>query len=197
MRFKLLGTEVYISFLFMAVITLMLAFDKTGLILPTLVAVLLHETGHLFMMWVKGMSPKRIKLIPASVQITNSFSKCYRSDIAVALAGPAVNILFFGVLYYNYLCYHNTGTLYFALLNLLIGIYNLMPVKGLDGGTVLYCVLCNFADVNKAELTLKLISFFIGMTVIMAAVTLHLRGRLNLSLYIIGIYILLTGLLKK
>ena len=197
MKFKLLGTEVYISFLFMAVITLMLAFDKTGLILPTLVAVLLHEMGHLFIMWVKGTSPKRIKLIPASVQITNSFGGGYRSDIIVALAGPVVNILFFGVLYYNYLCYHNQGTLYFALLNLLIGAYNLMPVIGLDGGTVLYCVLCNFVDVNKAELALKLVSFFIGMTVNIAAVTLHLSGRLNLSLYIMGIYILVTSLIKK
>ena len=194
MRFKLLGTEVYISFLFMAVITLMLALDKTGLILPTFVAVLLHEIGHLFMMWIKGMAPKRIKLIPASVQITNSFGGGYRNDVVIALAGPMVNLLFFGVLYYNYLCYHNTGTLYFALLNLLIGVYNLMPVKGLDGGTVLYCVLCNFTDVNKAELTLKLISFFIGMTVIVSAVTLHLRGKLNLSLYIMGVYILVIGL---
>lgn len=197
MRFRFLGTEIYISFLFMAVITLMLAFDKTGLVLPTLVAVLLHETGHLFIMWVKGMAPKRIKLIPASVQITNSFSRCYRNDIAIALAGPAVNFLFFGVLYYNYLCYKNEGTLYFALLNLLIGGYNMLPIKGLDGGTVLYTVLCNFADINKAELVLKLISFFAGVTVILAAITLHIKGKLNLSLYIMGVYILVTGLIKK
>ena len=197
MRFKFLVTEIYISFLFMAIITLMLAFDKTGLILPTLFAVSLHETGHLFMMWVKGMAPKRIKLIPSSVQITNSFSRCYRNDIIIALAGPAVNFLFFAVLYYNYLCFKNEGTLYFALLNLLIGGYNLLPIKGLDGGTVLYTVLCNFADVNKAELVLKLISFFAGVTAILAAVTLHLRGKLNPSLYIMGIYILVTSLIKR
>ena len=197
MRFKLFGTEIYLSFLFMAIITLMLAFDKTGLILPTLFAVFLHETGHLFMMWVKGLSPKRIKLIPASVQITNSFSRCYRNDIVIALAGPMVNFLFFGVLYYNYVCFKNEGVLYFALLNLLIGSYNLLPIQGLDGGTVLYSIICNYTNANKAQLCLKLISIFLGVTVVFAAVTLHFRGKLNLSLYIMGIYILVTSIIKR
>lgn len=197
MRFKLFGTEIYLSFLFMAVITLMLAFDKTGLILPTLFAVFLHETGHLFMMWLRGLSPKRIKLIPASVQITNAFTKGYSSDIVIALAGPMANLLFFGVFYYNHICYGNLGTLYFALLNLVIGGYNLLPIRGLDGGTVLYCILCRFCEVNKAELVLKLVSVFFGVVVIFAAVTLHFRGKLNLSLYIMGIYILVTSIMKR
>ncbi len=197
MRFRIFGTEIYLSVLFMGVITLMLAFDKSGLILPTLFAVFIHETGHLFMMWVKGLSPKRIKLIPASIQITNSFSKGYTNDIVIALAGPVVNLLFFGVLYYNYVCYRNIGTLYFALLNLIIGLYNLLPIKGLDGGTVLYSIMCRFTDVHKAALALKFISLFWGVAVIFAAVTVHLRGKINISLYIMGIYILVLGLIKR
>ena len=175
----------------------MLTFDKTGLILPTLMAVMLHEIGHLFMMWVKGVAPKGIKLIPASVQITNAFSKCYKNDIVIALAGPMVNFLFFGAFYYNYLCYQNMDMLYFALLNLLIGGYNLLPVKGLDGGTILYCVFCGFFDVNRAELTVKFISVLVGIAVIFAAVTLHFIGKLNLSLYIMGVYILVVSLIEK
>ena len=75
MRFKLLGTEIYISFLFTAIITLMILFDRTGMAVPTICAVILHETAHLFAMWALDCAPKKVKLIPASVQITTSFTK--------------------------------------------------------------------------------------------------------------------------
>lgn len=197
MRFKLLGTEIYISFLFAAVITLMLLFDKTGMILPLLFAVFMHEMGHLFMMYIREASPKRIKLIPASVQITKAFSFDYKNDILISLSGPFVNILLFAVFYFNYKCYQNTTTLYIALLNLIMGVFNLLPVKGLDGGTILYCVLCRFTNVNRAELILNLISFLGGLTVLLAAIVLTLRNKINISLYIIGIYLLVTTLIKK
>ena len=78
MRFSLFGTKIYISFFFCAVFTLMLAFDRTGLILPTFFAVVVHEIGHLFAMWALDCEPKQIKLIPSSVQVVSSFSKRYK-----------------------------------------------------------------------------------------------------------------------
>ena len=59
LKFRLFGTEVYISFLFMAVITIMLATDRTGLILPSLFAIIMHEAGHLFAMWLLECAPKQ------------------------------------------------------------------------------------------------------------------------------------------
>lgn len=196
MKFKLFGTEIYLSFLFMAFITVMLATDKTGFMLPTLFAVLMHEFGHLFIMWVLDCTPKRIKLIPASVQIVNSFSRGYKNDILIALSGPCVNLLLFSVLYYNYLCFKNEFTLYFALLNLLIGVFNLLPVKGLDGGTILFSLLCKFTDINRAVLIVRLITVIFALAVIITAVLLTLGGKLNASLYIIGIYLLIMCLMK-
>ncbi|MBR4099692.1 MAG: site-2 protease family protein [Clostridia bacterium] len=180
----------------MAFITAMLATDKTGFMLPTLFAVLMHEFGHLFIMWVLDCTPKKIKLIPASVQIVNSFSRGYKNDILIALSGPCVNLLLFSVLYYNYLCFKNEFTLYFALLNLLIGVFNLLPVKGLDGGTILFSLLCKFTDINRAVLIVKLITAIFALAVIITAVLLTIGGKLNASLYIIGIYLLIMCLIK-
>ncbi len=154
MKFKLFGTEIYISFLFAALITVMLLTDKTGYMLPALFAVLLHETGHLFMMWVIDCAPKRIKLIPASIQITTPFQKRYRNDILIAASGPVVNIILFLTLYFNFLAFGNQITLYFALLNLVIALFNLLPVKGLDGGTILFCILAKFKGPERAAVIL-------------------------------------------
>ena len=196
MKFKLLGSEIYISFLFVAVVSLMLATDKTGLALPTLFAVSFHEIGHLLAMWMIGKPPKSIRLIPASVQITRNISDTYKSDIKVALAGPIVNFILFVTLYINYLIFGNEGILYYSLINLIIGVFNLLPVTGLDGGTVLFSLIAKKRDINKAMLTLRIISLCLGAVCLILAITLTLRGKLNVSVYIISIYLFLSVLIK-
>ena len=74
MKIKLFGTRIYLSFFFYAVFTIMLATDRTGYILPTFFAVLMHEIGHLFAMWVLDCQPKQIDITPASLQIVSGFS---------------------------------------------------------------------------------------------------------------------------
>lgn len=196
MRFKLLGTEIYVSFLFAALIAFMLATDRTGLALPTLCAVLFHETGHLLAMWALDCNPKRVKLIPASVQITMPFARNFRNDIIIAVCGPIVNFILFGVLYFNYLAFHNETTLYYALINLLIGLFNSLPVKGLDGGTVLFTLLARKWDINKAALTVKLITLLAALSVIILAIILTVNKKFNPTLYIIGIYLLISAIVK-
>lgn len=196
MRFKLFGTEIYISFLFAAVISVMLATDRTGMALPSLFAVLMHEMGHLFCMWILDNSPKSVKLIPASVQITSSFSGSYKKDLTVALIGPCVNIVLFFTLYFNYLVFKNETTLYFAVVNLIIGVFNLLPVKGLDGGTILFCLLSKRYDYSRCCLIIKALTFGIALITLITAVILTINGKINISLYIIAIYLFITILLK-
>lgn len=197
MKFKLFDTEIYISFLFAATVTIMLLTDKTGYMLPALFAIIMHETGHLFVMWLLECSPKRIKLIPASVQITAPFGKRYRNDILIAVSGPAVNIVLFLTLYFNFLAFGNKITLYFSLLNLVIGLFNLLPVKGLDGGTILFCILEKSKGPDKAAVILKIITLVLAVAIILAAITLTVRGKINISIYIMGIYLLIMSLLKN
>ena len=196
MKFKLLGSEIYISFLFVAVVSLMLATDKTGLALPTLFAVSLHEMGHLLAMWIVGTPPKSIRLIPASVQITRSISSRYKNDIIIALSGPIVNFALFLTLYINYLTFGSEGILSYSLINLIVGLFNLLPVTGLDGGTVLFSLIAKKRDINKAMLTLRIISLCLGAVCLILGITLTLRGKLNVSVYIISIYLFLSVLIK-
>lgn len=196
MKFKLFGTEVYVSFLFIGVITLMLCFDKTGFILPMLFSVFVHEFGHLFMMWVTGETPLKIRLIPASVQIVSGFSGGYRRDVLVALSGPVMNFVFFGVFYYNYACFGNECTLMFSVLNLIIGVFNLLPVKGLDGGTVVYSLLSRVWTPYKALFCVRCITAFLGAVALAGAVILSVSGKLNVSLYIMALYLIITAIIK-
>ncbi|MBQ3547294.1 MAG: site-2 protease family protein [Clostridia bacterium] len=196
MKFSFLGTKIYISFFFMAAITIMLATDRTGYMLPTLFAVVIHEAAHLFLMWVLDCAPLSVRLIPASVQINKKFSFSQRNDILIAASGPVANLLLFGCLYFNYAAFGNEMVLCYSLLNLIIGCFNLLPVKGLDGGTILYCIICKFKGQTKATLIMQLITLILAVAVIFVAVTLTFRHRFNISIYIVGIYLFIMGLMK-
>lgn len=196
MRFKLFSTEIYISFLFAAMVAFLLASDRTGFALPTLFAVLIHEIGHLFAMWLLECSPKSIRLIPASVQITRSITTVYRNDILIALSGPFANILLFCVLYLNFITYKNETVLYYSAVNLIVALFNLMPVTGLDGGIILFSLIAKKRDVNRAILTLRIITMAIAVILLSFAIALTIKGNFNLSVYIIAIYLLISVLMK-
>ena len=197
MKFKFLGCEIYVSFLFCALITVMIAFDKTGLIVPTLCAVLFHEMGHLFCMWLEDIAPKRIKLIPSSVQITSDITARYKTDIKVSLFGPLVNFFLFIVLYINFYIFKNQITLIFSLINLIIGCFNLLPLKGLDGGRVIYSIIASKKDIAKANLALKAITLIFSVILIFVSVFLSFRKIFNPSLYIIALYFFILSLAKE
>ena len=195
MRFKLLGTEFYISFFFAAVITAMIAFDRTGYILPLLFAVLMHEGGHLAAMWILDCAPKRVRLVPASVEITAKMTVSHKNEIAVALCGPLVNIILFITFGLNYLVYKRSLSLICCLINLLIAAFNLLPVRGLDGGTVLFTLISR-KNPEKAGLVMRIINLSLAAVFIVTAVCLCFKGRFNISLFITGLYLIVTGTLK-
>ncbi len=196
MKFKLLDTEIYISFLFVAIVALMLATDRTGLLLPSLFAVTMHEVAHLFAMWLVDLSPKRIRLIPASVQIIRKFGASFKSEIFIALSGPAANLLLFAVLYFNFLSFGNEMVQYYALINLVVGAFNLLPVIGLDGGTVLLELISRKTDYNKAVLLLKIITLTISLVCVILAILMFIKGDFNPSVFILAIYFFIMFLLK-
>ena len=196
MRFKLFGTEFYISFLFAAVITAMLVFDRTGFILPLLFAVLVHELGHLAAMWVLDCAPKRIRLVPAAVEITTKLQSGGRYEIFIALCGPAINLLLFAILFVNYLAFSNDSYLTVGLINLLIGLFNLLPVTGLDGGTVLFNILCRKAEPSRAALIMRIINFSVALSALVIAVTLCFKGQFNLSFFILALYLTVMSVIK-
>lgn len=196
MRFRVFGTEIYISFLFAALIALMLATDRTGMALPALFAVFMHEMGHLFCMWITDCAPKAVRLIPASVQIRTSIGVSYKRDIAVALCGPLVNFLLFGILYFNYAAFSNETVLYYSLLNLIIGLFNMLPVRGLDGGTILYSLLLKKMEIGRASFIMRIVTLTLALIILIVAITMTVKGKVNLSVYIISTYLFITSIMK-
>ncbi len=195
MKFKILGTQIYISFLFLAPVCLMLLTDKIGFFLPSFFAVVLHETAHLTAMWMLGCNPKEIRLIPASVHIIRNITYKVRNEVIISLVGPLANILFFILFFALYKFSNNMNILTFSLINLLFAVFNLLPIKALDGGLILYKLLSTALGENKAQIILNFVSLITAVALLFVGVWLFLCNK-NFSVIIMAIYILLSVLIK-
>ncbi len=197
MKFKLFGTEIYVSFLFCAVVCFMLVIDRTGLVIPTLFATLVHETGHLFAMWVAECQPRSIRLIPTSVQIVRGFSRKRGGEIGITLCGPMANLAVFLSLFVNYSIFGSLQSLSFAVLNLVIALFNLLPVSGLDGGTLLEIIIARYTDIYKAESIVRIITAVFAVIAFLLGVYLWVSQALNISVFIVAVYLGVCSVIKR
>lgn len=153
--------------------------------LYSLLFCLLHEAAHLAMMAAFRVKIHGIKFYGGGIKISSQemsdISKIRRA--AIYLAGPAVN-LFLGI------C---PGLLNSSLkmLNIALGIFNLMPVYYFDGGRLLTLV--------AGERSLKIISAVFTFLLIAAALFIALTSPLNLapSALITLIFIALSAVLDE
>ena len=119
-----------------------------GEVLPwILLSAFCHELGHLMLLRLFGIRPQRITLSAAGVEIEAAGQEklSYGRELLCVLSGPAVNLLLailFARVFSGYL---------FAGTNGVLAVYNLLPIRNLDGGRALYLLVSWCSDPFRAE----------------------------------------------
>ena len=159
--------------------------DKSGETAVTLLAAFLHELGHIAPILAFGVGIRRIRILPYGFEIHTA--RAYRSfteEMAVSLAGCLVNLITFAV-FFSFDGY--IGML--AEASLALGILNIMPVTGLDGGAVLLSVISNFALPDKAEKICRAVSFVTLILLWIPAAYIFLVSGYNYSLFVMCVWL--------
>lgn len=107
-------------------------FDPAHTFAPFLAAVTLHEAGHLIMLRLLHVRVHKLRLALSGAVIETDLLP-YRKEIVVAAAGPLVNGIALLLL--------SKKAPLFALINLCLLAYNLLPFYPLDGGRILRALL--------------------------------------------------------
>ena len=95
MIFKAFGINFKISYIFTAAITIFIATDKTGNIVPLVMASLAHEAGHLICMGLVNAKPSEIILMLGTIRIVNNAITTNNENLIILLGGPMVNLALF------------------------------------------------------------------------------------------------------
>lgn len=131
--------------------------------------------GHLICGLLLGMKPEKMELMPYGVAISFKLTaKDYNrkikkanqleiKKIAVALAGPLTNILIILIVWQLNMNVFDGLMMLYA--NLLLILFNLLPIHPLDGGRILKGILHIYLGKIKAEKYTNTISFICLMTI--------------------------------
>ena len=130
--------------------------DPLGLFWWVLLAMTLHELGHLLSVFLLRGRVTTVHLRFADCLIVTE-GLGYRQEAVTAFAGPAVNLLCFFLL---------RSSTRFAFVSLLLGLFNLLPILPLDGGRILHALLCCFLQPDRADLLSRSVSLFTVMLIL-------------------------------
>lgn len=159
---------------------------------------IIHEFGHLIVGLLLGMKPDKLEIMPYGASIAFKINpKDYNikikkgnrlefKKILVAIAGPVTNVILIIIgLNMDLNIFHKLIIIYS---NLLLIIFNLLPIYPLDGGRVLKGLLHILFGKKKAEKYINIISFLtvILITIIASITIFYLK---NISIFIIIVFL--------
>lgn len=190
MAIRILHCKIYISLLFLSVLCILLLVDQTGIMLFGICAVILHELGHLAVMAALRILPQEIVLQPAGILIKRKNEiTSYKKELAVAAGGCFVNLLLFAVCALLYRTAANEKLMLFAVSNLSIAVFNLIPLHGLDGYDMINIVLSMKLHKTAADRISGILAMFSLLLLTAAATALFIYSGFNTSLAICVIYL--------
>lgn len=157
--------------------------------------VFIHELGHAAAAAYFGWKVNEIKLLPfGGVAVTDeSGTAPVHEEVIVALCGPLQNLLMIAAAYGAEAMgwWHSEWAAYFVQANIMIGLFNLMPVLPLDGGRVIQALLSLFLPYYRTIIWCGRISLVCSFILIVYAVSpLWNYNSIQLNLLVIGIFLL-------
>lgn len=190
MKLRFFDIEVKISYLFLIMLTFIILLDRTSISIYVILAMFIHECGHLLAMILLKVKISSIELFSSTVKITHKRFLPAKMNFFISISGPLLNLIF-SLFYFS----ENISLKYFALCNMIIGGFNLLPIKNLDGGDALYFLLKNIKKF-KINLIINIISYFTLILIIALGVILSIMANGNITLLLASIYLFILMFLK-
>lgn len=191
LRFKIKACEVSVSAGFFALITLMLITCDAALVLCSLFCSLFHEFGHIVAMLFFGERLRSISFSAVGIKIDklSVTALSYSRETAVSLAGIFANCLLALVAFLCYRVLNFKPASDIAVVSLLIGGFNLLPIDSLDGARALYFILMSRIPERQADTVIFTVSVVsVLLLLIFSFFMLRLYGA-NFSLIAVTVYL--------
>ncbi|RUT27822.1 Zn-dependent protease [Paenibacillus zeisoli] len=161
--------------------------------------VFVHELGHVAAARWFGISVLSVTMLPfggnAVMEDTGNITA--GKEIVIALAGPFQNLVLIGItlLLHQNAVWEGAFPDYFIQCNMLIALFNLLPILPLDGGKISQALCSLSLPYHSTILWCTRVSvLFSGLVIIYAVGPWLMGGALQLNLLLIGSFLLYSNL---
>lgn len=170
------------DFWFFAVIAIAVYFGGDALWL--LLAALVHEAGHWLALLATNNGVLQLRLRGCCAQIVPCYRRLpsLRQELTILAAGPLAGIVLAALL--------KPFVPRFATISLLLSVFNLLPVRGLDGGSMLRLI---YSAMFGAEKTLvpDAVGGMVGAGMLAAGIWSLVERRPNFPMLCLAVFLLL------
>ena len=171
---------------------------------------LLHECGHLIAGLIMGFKPEKINVMPIGLAISfkipieNYNKKIEKSNILsikkiiIALAGPITNILIALLFICMNLGFTDVQRLNIIYANVIICIFNLLPIYPLDGGRILkQFIKIKKGVIDSLQYTYIIQNVLMIILTFTASIAIYYLENISILLIIMYLWILVLNENKK
>ena len=170
----------------------------------------IHELGHIISGIILGLKPKKVELMPLGLAVSfkveaNNYNKkigkgsvLHIKKMIIAIAGPLTNfVLAFIFCKINFLPIKNIQE-DIVYINLLIGIFNLLPIYPMDGGRILKEILHIKMGLKQSVIrTNEISNICIIVLTALASIAIYYFKNVSILLIIVYLWILVIMENKK
>ena len=191
MNFSVKNCRVSVSFYFFALLCAAAFFDRSGTMLWGLLAALLHECGHLAaMFFIPGHAPREVSFTPFGIKISNSSLSEFAGGNGTVLAAGSVTNFLSAALTFGFLPA-------FAGVSAVLGLLNILPVEGMDGGGILRLWLQRHMPESNAHRVVRRVSWATIVVLGLSGLTILLDTGYNFTLLGAAAALALAGMKKR
>lgn len=181
--------SIKINFKIFIFIGLFLFFRKFELYFLMMIFGILHELGHLSAGLLFKLKPKRLTIMPVGVMLEfdiSEFSFIKQKELIISLAGPLVNlIIYFSALNLNINNEYKNLVIY---INLIMFLFNLLPIYPLDGGRIIKSILHIMLGYKKSIIITNLVSNIVVFIVTLLGILFSFYSK-SVCIILVIIYI--------
>ena len=154
------------------------------LALSLFICATIHEIGHFVAALLLKIKIKRFELTVCGAKIIPYAQICsYKDEFILCLLGPMANIITFFLFLPKINVSAAKGIIsldactYIALFSIMLAIINLLPIKSLDGGRMLFLVISWAFGQRAGNLALNISTFLFALILWMLSVYLLILSR--------------------
>jgi len=198
MNFKVRDIYFTINFSAAAGLCILLGLKNSSAVLAAAVCALAHEFSHIICLTAFGERPKAVKIYIFGIKIERRKPDrlSYFKEGIVSFAGPLINLALYISLSAAGYFFKYKGLQPYIMTNLAFFIFNLLPIRPLDGGRGLYHLLA----AKRPEETARKITDLAGYAVLpplsFAGFLLLVAGGYNFTLLAVCVYLVFLIFVK-